>query len=179
MAPSPGSTVATALWVGATLLFRFYVQRFHVLNPAYGAIGVIMVLLSWMYYSSFVLLAAGELNSELQRVTSDEAHRALSSTSATKAMHDAKQMRDDVRSVALRSRPRDPLRPARVHPWRAVALALGTGIMLGRSRHNDSTRARSARPRGLRSDRPIGRACGAPFASCELTNNRRDRRIVE
>lgn len=61
-----GAIAATVLWIAATLLFRLYVQKFHALNPAYGAIGAIMVLLSWMYYSSYVLLAAGELNSELE-----------------------------------------------------------------------------------------------------------------
>ena len=64
-----GAVVATVLWLLATLLFRLYVQKFHTLNPAYGAVGAIMVLLTWMYYSSFVLLAAGELNAELQAGT--------------------------------------------------------------------------------------------------------------
>ena len=63
------ATIATVLWIAATLLFRLYVQRFNALNPAYGAIGAIMVLLTWMYYSSFVLLAAGELAAELQAGT--------------------------------------------------------------------------------------------------------------
>ncbi len=63
------ATIATLLWIGATLLFRLYVQKFNALNPAYGAIGAIMVLLTWMYYSSFVLLAAGELAAELQAGT--------------------------------------------------------------------------------------------------------------
>ena len=64
-----GATIATVLWIAATLLFRLYVQRFNALNPAYGAIGAIMVLLTWMYYSSFVLLAVGELAAELQAGT--------------------------------------------------------------------------------------------------------------
>jgi membrane protein len=64
-----GAALATMLWVAATLLFRLYVQKFNSLNPAYGAIGAIMVLLTWMYYSSFVLLAVGELASELQAGT--------------------------------------------------------------------------------------------------------------
>src|SRR5689334_10081994 len=63
------ATIATVLWIAATLLFRLYVQKFNALNPAYGAIGAIMVLLTWMYYSSFVLLAAGELAAELQAGT--------------------------------------------------------------------------------------------------------------
>jgi membrane protein len=64
-----GATIATVLWIAATLLFRVYVQQFNALNPAYGAIGAIMVLLTWMYYSSFVLLTVGELAAELQAGT--------------------------------------------------------------------------------------------------------------
>src|SRR5205814_5916031 len=64
-----GAVISTLLWLAATLLFRIYVQKFNALNPAYGAIGAIMVLLTWMYYSSFVLLAVGELTAELQAGT--------------------------------------------------------------------------------------------------------------
>jgi membrane protein len=62
-----GSLLSTLLFLAATLLFRLYVQKFNQLNPAYGAIGAIMVLLTWMYYSSFVLLAVGELVSVLEK----------------------------------------------------------------------------------------------------------------
>lgn len=58
--------VTTTLWIAATLAFRWYVSTFDTVNPAYGAIGAIMLLLIWMYYSMFVLLAGGELNAELQ-----------------------------------------------------------------------------------------------------------------
>ena len=61
-----GALIATMFWIAATLLFRLYVQKFNALNPAYGAIGAIMVLLTWMYYSSFVLLAVGELMAEIE-----------------------------------------------------------------------------------------------------------------
>ena len=61
-----GAVLTTVLFILATLLFRIYVQKFNALNPAYGAIGAIMVLLTWMYYTSFVLLAVGELTAELQ-----------------------------------------------------------------------------------------------------------------
>lgn len=61
-----GAVLSTLLFLAATLLFRLYVQKFNRLNPAYGAIGAIMVLLTWMYYSSFVLLAVGELVSVLE-----------------------------------------------------------------------------------------------------------------
>jgi membrane protein len=62
-----GAVLATLLFIAATLLFRLYVQKFNALNPAYGAIGAIMVLLTWMYYSSYVLLGVGELISVLEK----------------------------------------------------------------------------------------------------------------
>ena len=59
------SAIATLLWIVATLLFRLYVQHFGSYNKTYGTIGGVIVLLTWMYYSMFVLLAGGELASEL------------------------------------------------------------------------------------------------------------------
>lgn len=63
------STVTTMLWLVATLLFRFYVQHFGSYNKTYGTIGGVIVLLTWMYYSMFVLLGGGELASELHHGT--------------------------------------------------------------------------------------------------------------
>jgi membrane protein len=59
------SAAATALWIVATLLFRVYVQNFGSYNKTYGAIGGVIALLTWMYYSMFVLLCGGELASEM------------------------------------------------------------------------------------------------------------------
>lgn len=58
----------TVLWIVATLLFRLYVNHFPP-NPAYGIIGGIIVLLTWMYYTMFVILVGGELASELHHGT--------------------------------------------------------------------------------------------------------------
>jgi membrane protein len=63
------STITTLLWLCATLVFRFYVQHFGSYNKTYGTIGGVIVLLTWMYYSMFVLLVGGELASELHHGT--------------------------------------------------------------------------------------------------------------
>ncbi|HEX6965609.1 MAG TPA: YihY/virulence factor BrkB family protein [Gemmatimonadaceae bacterium] len=62
-----GATVAAALWIIVTLLFRFYVQNFGSYNKTYGAIGGVIILLTWMYLTMVATLAAGELNSALQQ----------------------------------------------------------------------------------------------------------------
>lgn len=61
--------VTTILWLVATFLFRLYVQHFGGYNKAYGTIGAVMLLLTWMYYSMLVILAGGELASELHHGT--------------------------------------------------------------------------------------------------------------
>lgn len=64
-----GAGVATVLWLLVTLLFRLYVTDFATYNKTYGTIGGVIVLLTWMYLTMFVLLAGGELNSELHKGT--------------------------------------------------------------------------------------------------------------
>ena len=64
-----GAVVAATLWVIVTLGFRFYVSNFAAYNRTYGAIGGIIILLMWMWLTMLVLLAVGELNSELHRGT--------------------------------------------------------------------------------------------------------------
>jgi membrane protein len=62
------STIMTILWAVATLGFRLYLQYFPP-NPAYGLIGGVIILLTWMYYSMFVVLSGGELAAELHHGT--------------------------------------------------------------------------------------------------------------
>ncbi len=70
-----GSAVNTILFLLATLIFRLYIQHFPP-NKVYGTIGAVMVLLTWMYVISVVILVGGELNSEL--------HHGTGSTSSKK-----------------------------------------------------------------------------------------------
>jgi membrane protein len=70
-----GAVVAATLWIAVTLGFRFYVVNFTEFNRTYGAIGGIIVLLMWMWLTMLVLLAVGELLSELHRGTGLTAQR--------------------------------------------------------------------------------------------------------
>lgn len=64
-----GAIAGTVLWLIVTLAFRMYVADFSSYNKTYGTIGGVMVLLTWMYLSMIVLLAGGELNSQLHAGT--------------------------------------------------------------------------------------------------------------
>lgn len=64
-----GSLLATILWLIVTVGFRLYVAHFPSYNHAYGAIGAVIVLLSWMYLSMLSVLAGGVFASQVRKLT--------------------------------------------------------------------------------------------------------------
>jgi membrane protein len=66
---TPGSVVATALWLIVSIGFRFYVTHFGSYNATYGAIGGFIVLMLWFYVSSLALLFGAELNAEIEHAS--------------------------------------------------------------------------------------------------------------
>ena len=66
---TPGSLFASILWILLTLLFGIYVTNFGNYNATYGSLGAIVVMLTWLYLSSYVLLFGAELNAELEHQT--------------------------------------------------------------------------------------------------------------
>lgn len=59
---SPGSTLATVLFIITSLGFSAYVNNFGQYNKLYGWIGTLMVILVWLYLNSIALLIGFELN---------------------------------------------------------------------------------------------------------------------
>lgn len=66
---SVGAVAATALWMIGTAAFTIYVQNFGSYTETYGTLGGVIVLLTWMWLSSFVILAGAELNAEIEQQT--------------------------------------------------------------------------------------------------------------
>lgn len=66
---SPGAIFAAITWLGASLLFSWYVANFEDYNKTYGAIGAVIGLLTWMWLSAIIVLIGAELNSEAERQT--------------------------------------------------------------------------------------------------------------
>jgi membrane protein len=66
---TPGSVVATLLWLIVSLGFKFYVTNFGSYNATYGAIGGVIVLLLWMYVSSLAILFGAEMNAEIEHAS--------------------------------------------------------------------------------------------------------------
>jgi membrane protein len=69
---TPGSVLATALWIVSSLAFRAYVTNFGDYTATYGAIGGAIVTMLWFYVSSIAILVGAELNGVIE-----EAWRAV------------------------------------------------------------------------------------------------------
>jgi membrane protein len=66
---TPGSVLATVLWLAGSLGFRFYVVNFGSYNETYGTIGGIMVLLLWLYISGLCVIIGAEMNAEIEHAS--------------------------------------------------------------------------------------------------------------
>jgi membrane protein len=66
---SPGAVLATALWLIASLAFKYYVGNFANYNETYGSLGGVIVLMLWFYISSMAVLAGAEMNAEIEHAS--------------------------------------------------------------------------------------------------------------
>lgn len=62
---SPGSALASALFLASSLLFKAYVTNFGNYNAMYGGIGAVIVLMLWLNLLGFVTLLGSEVNTLL------------------------------------------------------------------------------------------------------------------
>ena len=67
---TPGSVLATVLWVIVSVAFKLYVVRFDTYSvETYGTIAGVMVLLLWFYLSGMAILVGAELNAEIEHAS--------------------------------------------------------------------------------------------------------------
>ena len=66
---TPGSVLATLLWLLASLAFRLYVTNFADYNATYGSLGGVIVLMLWFYISGLAILTGAELNAEIEHAS--------------------------------------------------------------------------------------------------------------
>jgi membrane protein len=63
---SPGSIVAVVMWLVFSLIFSLYVNNFGSFNATYGTFAGIIVLMLYIYYSSFIMLVGAQLNQVIE-----------------------------------------------------------------------------------------------------------------
>ncbi|MNN58498.1 hypothetical protein D3C81_1735470 [compost metagenome] len=61
----PGAMFSTIGWIITSILFSIYVNQFSDFTKTYGSLGGVMILLIWLYISSIIILAGGEINAIL------------------------------------------------------------------------------------------------------------------
>lgn len=63
----PGAVTASLLWVIGTALIYIYVSNFGDYNKIYGSLSAVMVFLSWLWFSIYIVLLGAEINAEAER----------------------------------------------------------------------------------------------------------------
>jgi membrane protein len=66
---SPGTITATILWIAASIGFTVYVANFNSYDKTYGSLGGVVILLTWLYLSSLMVLLGAVINAQSERQT--------------------------------------------------------------------------------------------------------------
>ena len=66
-----GAVFAVSAWLALSYALGIYFQRFANLNRTYGALGGAIALMTWLYWSSFVILLGAEINGEVLQASGD------------------------------------------------------------------------------------------------------------
>ncbi len=66
---SVGAAVATVIWLLASLGFSLYVDNFGSYGETYGALAGVVVLLLWLWLTTFIVLLGAEINAEAEQQT--------------------------------------------------------------------------------------------------------------
>lgn len=63
----PGAVVSTFCWIIVSLCYSFYANNFARYDIIYGSLGGIIVLMTWVYLSSWTILIGCEINARLYK----------------------------------------------------------------------------------------------------------------
>ena len=66
---TPGSLLATLLWIAVSFGFSLYVAYISDYNATYGSLSAIVVFLMWLFLSAYGVLLGALLNAEVERQT--------------------------------------------------------------------------------------------------------------
>ena len=64
-----GAVFSTFLWLGASMLFSYYLENFANYNATYGTLGALIGFMVWMWISTIILIVGAILNAELEHQT--------------------------------------------------------------------------------------------------------------
>ena len=64
---SPGSVIAALLWFAGSYAFTYYVANIAHYNQTFGSLGGVIVLLTWLWLSAYVVLLGALIDAERHR----------------------------------------------------------------------------------------------------------------
>jgi membrane protein len=64
---TPGSILATVVWIAASAGFAVYTSMFGSYNKTWGSLAAVIVMLTWLWLAAVALLLGAELNAEADR----------------------------------------------------------------------------------------------------------------
>jgi membrane protein len=73
-----GSAFAAVAWIGASLLFSWYVTNFNSYDWTYGSLAAVIGFMTWIWISVIIILFGAELDVELECSRND--HDTISSS---------------------------------------------------------------------------------------------------
>ncbi|MGO4573429.1 YihY/virulence factor BrkB family protein [Microvirga sp. 2TAF3] len=69
---TPGSIVASVLWLAVSMLFSWYVANFGSYNETYGSLGAVIGFMTWIWLSTIIVLLGAEINAETEHQTAKD-----------------------------------------------------------------------------------------------------------
>jgi membrane protein len=96
---SVGAMVAALLWMIGSVGFSLYVNYFGNYNKTYGALGGVVVLMLWLYLTSYIVLLGAEINAESERQTRRDTTRGPAQPMGTRGAEAADTIAGDPRPL--------------------------------------------------------------------------------
>ena len=62
-----GTGLAVVVWLAASGAFAVYASRFGAYDKTWGSLGIVIIMLTWLWLSSLALLLGAEVNAEAER----------------------------------------------------------------------------------------------------------------
>ena len=138
---TPGALVAIILLGLASVAFSWYVTNYSDYGEAYGSLGALIGLMTWIWISSTIVILGAELNSEVEHQTAQDSTTGAPEPLGKRGAHMADSIGEvnplDQENVALK-RP-VTTRERRPFAWSNLAL-VGPVALLGRVLHRNSAR---------------------------------------
>jgi membrane protein len=137
---TPGAAVSVVLLGIASVAFSWYATNFSDYGAAYGSLGALIGLMTWIWISATIVIVGAELNSEVEHQTARDSTTGEPAPLGQRGAHMADTIGEvnpmDLADVAIRRRPE---RQRQRIAWGALAIAAPVAL-LDRFLHRGASR---------------------------------------